>query len=248
MRIARVMNLSRGVASGRFPASSLERNRGDERTVAPDDFRKPATHMDLEHRTHDDDRVSDLVTRWRGGDQEALCSLLELESGWLTRFLERQRRGTLRRLESVEDLSQEVRLRLLRTDPPERLASLRELRGYLARVAQNLVYDKLRAAGAAKRNQDNEHRAASVELHLEGVAADDESGPGTRAERHLQWEKVETALADLDEGDRILVEWRVFDDLPFVEIAGRLEATPDAVRMRLRRILERLSTTLHSSN
>ena len=56
---------------------------------------------------------------------------------------------------------------------------------------------------------------------------------------------LERQLAALSPGERAALELRVIDELPYDEVATRLDIQPAAARLRVSRALRRLSHTVH---
>ncbi|MCW2955746.1 MAG: polymerase, sigma-24 subunit, subfamily [Thermoleophilia bacterium] len=85
-------------------------------------------------------------------------------------------------------------------------------------------------------------RRLGMEVDLTGSADEDE---------HLERMAVEAvgpelraSLGRLPAAQRLAIQLRVLDDLPYEEIATRLDCTPDTVRMRVMRGLRTLNTDL----
>jgi RNA polymerase sigma-70 factor, ECF subfamily len=115
--------------------------------------------------------------------------------------------------ETASDLTQEVFLRVSRSTIP--LASDGDLRGWLFRIARNLVLDH-------KRSRSRHPEAA---LTIEP----------TRSGSQEVSAAVNEALASLPATDRDVFVMREVAGLSYDEIAVACELTPDAVRSRLHR-------------
>ncbi len=77
---------------------------------------------------------------------------------------------------------------------------------------------------------------------------DDEAGPSPQE----AWidgldEAVVAALAELPPGQRDAIQMRVLDGLPYEQVAGRLDTTPQAARVRVHRGLSALRAKLTNS-
>jgi RNA polymerase sigma-70 factor (ECF subfamily) len=181
-------------------------------------------------RTADPERweaTAALVRRARSGDEAAFAELLQLHRSAITSTLVA---CGVRQRETAQDLAQEVALRAW-----DRLPSLNEPRTFTAwirRIAANAARDHLRRT--AVRREDE------LDTALE-VAADDD--PHARAERVAE---IRLMLAALESEDAELVELLVAraDGESIESMAGRLELSQGALKMRLMRVRKRLRARL----
>lgn len=131
--------------------------------------------------------------------------------------------------ETARDLTQEVFLRVARTDVPDAAAD--EINAWLFRIARNLALDHHR-----------HQRRRPEPLAL----ADD-----TRSASQDVEVSVRTALATLADLDRDVFLMREVAGLSYNEIATACELTPDAVRSRIHRtrlaLREQLSAPIATS-
>ena len=118
------------------------------------------------------------------------------------------------RAETARDLTQEVFLRVSRTAIP--VAPDGELRGWLFRIARNLVLDH-------HRSRRRHPEPAPLTIEPTRSASQDVSAA------------VNEALASLPAVDRDVFVMREVAGLGYEEIGAACELTPDAVRSRLHR-------------
>ena len=65
-------------------------------------------------------------------------------------------------------------------------------------------------------------------------------------EQRLQ--SLETAVAELPEADRQIIQWHYYEDIPLQTIAQRLGQTENNIKVRIFRIRERLKKKLENEN
>lgn len=146
-------------------------------------------------------------------------------------FIRRTLRGLLADEGQVQDTLQETWLRVLQR-PAAELASLREPRTWLARVARNLALSKGRS---------DTRRAVREESRGE---RDAEESPAESLARIETRQRVGAAIVALHEPYRSVVLLRYEQGLATDEIAARLERSEATVRSQLSRAHEILRTRL----
>lgn len=147
---------------------------------------------------------------------------------------------SLGRPEDVEDLSQEVFLRVYHALP--RLQPQRSLFSWIYRIASNVVIDEAR------------RRKFRNMLSLEFLAAekglDAAAGPDRDPSVHTERSDVRTivhmAIRSLPPDQRLVVLLREYEDLTYDEIAEALDISIPAVKSRLFRARQELKTLLSS--
>jgi RNA polymerase sigma factor (sigma-70 family) len=174
-----------------------------------------------------------LIDRMRAKDPRQLSSLGELAALEYREHLQQFLVRRIRRAQDVQDLSQEVYLRLLRVQEP---GFLREPLAYLYRTAANVVYEFLRSR--------REHVTFDSELADRAAAKSDlpksdEIGDQLGYERDL--ERVLAALPPLQQTILVLQKR---DGLSYEEIALRLKLSVHTVEKYLFRAL----ATIRSKN
>jgi RNA polymerase sigma-70 factor (ECF subfamily) len=169
---------------------------------------------------------SQLVAAWRGGDEAAAATLVRRHAGVLGRYL--VSRGATSA--EVDDLLQETFFRAFRGlggwrgDAP--------FRGWLFRIAANLVRDRFRRSGGR--------------IQVELVDADriDSADPAAVLEADEVANQLRDGLARLSPTQREVFLLRVEQGLDYREIAAALGTTAGAARVHyhhaVRRMKERL--------
>lgn len=147
---------------------------------------------------------------------------------------------SLGRPEDVEDLSQEVFLRVYHAMP--RLQPQRSLFSWIYRIASNVVIDEAR------------RRKFRSMLSLEFLAAEkgkdaaggSEGDPLIQTERSEVRTAVHEAIRLLPPDQRLVVLLREYEDLSYEEIAEALNVSVPAVKSRLFRARQELKNSLSS--
>ncbi|HPF60845.1 MAG: RNA polymerase sigma factor [Gemmatimonadetes bacterium] len=167
-----------------------------------------------------------LVAAWRGGDEAAASALVRRHAPVLGRYL--RSRGAAS--SELEDLVQEVFIRAFqgldgwRGDAP--------LRGWLFRIAINLLRDR--------------HRRGGGRIMVELMEDDrvDPADPAGELEAREARERLQSGLATLSPLQRDVFRLRIEDGLGYDEIAAALETTPGAARVHYHHAVRRLKECL----
>ena len=181
---------------------------------------------------------------WRGGEEEALQTLVARVEP-VVRRMARQRLGDhLRaRLDSA-DVTQEVLLGFLRSAPDFVVQRESDLLALLATILENHLRGANRFHRRKQRDLDREVKGSKAVDPGELTAGSAARGPSTQAAASERSHLIEIALAQLDPLDRRIVTMRSYEDATFGEIAAALELGEEAVRKRFTRALPRLSRRL----
>jgi RNA polymerase sigma factor (TIGR02999 family) len=163
--------------------------------------------------------VSELLTRWKAGDQEALEALVPLVYKDLRdiarHHLQRERPGHT--LQSAA-LVHEAYLRLLDQRPFD-TENRAHFLAVASRLMRQILVDYARSHGAAKRGADRR-----VELDTSLVL------PQVRGADVVALDDALNGLAKLDEQQGRIVELRFFGGLATEEIAEVLDISPSTVK------------------
>jgi RNA polymerase sigma-70 factor (ECF subfamily) len=207
-----------------------------------------------EHRCGDGDQPRSIHPE--GPDEEAV---LDAAFG---RDRERLRKVVARRLDrelgprlDPSDVLQEAHLEALTRLPDYRARRPLPLRSWIVRTALQRLLKLRQHARAARRDVGREQA-----LNVPAPSWSGGINPGARASEPLpeargpspsqhvaareRASRLQGVLRRLAEGDRAVVELRIFQGLPYEEIGRRLDIEPAAARKRYGRALLRLRTLL----
>lgn len=174
----------------------------------------------------DDLTDSQLVAAWRGGDEAAAAALVRRHAEVLGRYL--VSRGATS--SEVEDLLQEAFFRAFRGldgwrgDAP--------FRGWLFRIAANLVRDSFR------------QRGGRVEVELVDSDRVDAADPESELAADETAARIREGMATLSPLQREVFLLRVEQGLDYQEIAAALDTTSGAARVHYHHAVKRLKERL----
>lgn len=158
---------------------------------------------------------AELLTAWRGGDDDAAQQLVERHFDALCRFF-RSKLG-----DDVDDLIQRTFLDCV--ESRDRI-SQPSFRAYLFSVARNRLFDHLRAA----------HRRPTEAIGSQSIA-DLRTGPSQAFAQQHTAQLVTRALQTLPLDFQITLELAYWEELRGAEIAAALGVSEHTVRSRLSR-------------
>lgn len=162
--------------------------------------------------------------------EEAFRQLVQRHAGPLAGFL----RSFVSDRVEVEDLVQEVFLRVYRAQERYQPGGGARFRTWLFRIGRNLALN-------ARRDRA---RRRSTQLEEAWVGADPAPGPLGEAIAGQQVAAVRAALARLEGRDREVLALRFREGLEHKEIARVVGGSPAAVKQRVWRVLQRLKQEL----
>ncbi len=173
------------------------------------------------------DVIAGQVERARTGDEGAYRQLLESHDGVISSTLFA---CGVRNPETARDLAQEVAIRAWTN--LGRLQEARTFRAWLRRIAANAARDHLRRLAV--------RREESLEVAINVQSGDD---PHASSERLAEMRLMLAALEDEDEEVVELLVARA-EGTSVAELAGRMELSEAALKMRLMRVRKRLRKRL----
>ena len=188
----------------------------------------------------DVDRTTELLERYRRGDNEALGSLLVRNLEWIRAHVHRQLGGVARRDAETEDVVQDVVVRVLQCGPRFVVSSKRQFRALMACIVTNTLRSQAAHAGREKRTPERERgRTSESVLYLDGDRPQRSvTPPDEDAIRQEQRDWIKLGMLLLDGPDQDLLHYRGWDNLRFKEIGELLGGiTEDTARMRHNRAL-----------
>jgi RNA polymerase sigma factor (sigma-70 family) len=181
-----------------------------------------------------------LLHRWHGGDREALHELIRRNLGWMQHHV-RQRLGDgLRRAGDTQDFVQDAMIQVLEYGPKFEVADEAHFRRLLARIVENSLRGKHRHMRRECRDVRRERNVESDTILSLDPPQREVTRPSQHADQHEQVAWVRLALEFLAPQDREVIWLHEYEELTFPEIARRLGAREDTVRMRFNRALPRL--------
>lgn len=193
-----------------------------------------------EHDPEDQPDLSEsmeLARKAKDGDRAALEALVaRYYERVLAMVRKRRRRDPGTGVESG-DIVQEAMLNAVRHFEHFEVRSHAELVGWFARVVENTILSSRRKDRAQKRDRKREVSlqdlaGPSDDSQAEFQPADVNGLPDHAAELKEEDERVRQAMVRLDDSHRRVLELRIEQDLPWAEIARRIElSSPDAARM-----------------
>ena len=202
-----------------------------------------------------DDQTKTLLEAAGQGDSDAVNRLLERHRGPIRRLVELRLDRKVQRRIDVSDVVQEVmveasgRLERYLADPSMAFHL------WLRQIARDRIIDTYRRhRGSAKRDIDREQPIQAVAgpdqstMDLAVQLCDPALTPATQATQREISEKVEQAIAELDEQDRDVILMRHYEHLSNLEIAEILQLTPPAASMRYLRAVRRLRERLQQQS
>jgi len=180
----------------------------------------------------------DLLESFRTGDPRAFTRLVERYQDPLTGFFFRNCWDR----HQAEDLVQEVFIRMIKA--ADRYVATGRLTTYVFKIARNLWIDRAR-----KHRSRPVHTSMDKPLREEGDSLGTIiPGPGEAPPEQLvaqeEKERLRRAYQKLPEGQRLVFELAVYQDLPYREIAELLEIPQGTVKSRMFHALRTLRTIL----
>jgi len=202
----------------------------------------------MDTSTHPVD-LPQLLASARGGNQEALGTLLEAYRPLLLALANQELNPGLRAKVGASDLVQDTFLEAVKDFPEFRGETPAELRHWLQQIYHHNAVDSGRRFQDAGKRHIQSERPLNNEQRVEPAAT--LSVPVSPLAEILLLEQVEAldrTLALLSEEDGDLITLRHREHLPFEEIARRLGCTEAAVRQRWLRALARWRKELEANH
>lgn len=157
----------------------------------------------------------DLVKRAQGGDVNAIGDLYDRYHQRIFKYVWVRTRNT----HLAEDLTGEIFTRMVKNLPhyqPRGVA----FAAWLYRIAHNLVVDHYR----------KEDRRDLLPLFVAEEVQEDDRNPSAIVEEHLDVERLQVALDQIDESQREVIELRFLMGMSLKEVAQNLDRTVAAVK------------------
>ena len=144
---------------------------------------------------------------------------------------------------TAEDITSDVFVKLLKELQTKRDV-LTYAQAWLYRVASNMIIDHHRNSYYKQTNTESEENASKLsadgeEMETELFVTEYNDILGDIAKEEQQ-KMVLESMRELKDDDQEVIELRLFQELPFKEIAVILESTESAVKMKYARAIEKL--------
>ena len=199
----------------------------------------------------DPQHTRDLLDQADGGDAAAVDQLLAEHREPLRRAVGLRLDPALARRVDASDIVQDVmleanrRLRDYLKDPSMPFAL------WLRQLAKDRMIDVHRFhRGAQRRSMDREHAqqapawADGSSIQLIAQLIDPEKTPGSAALQHELEQRLQSAVGELDEGDREIILLRHHEQMSNQDVAAMFNLSEAAASMRYLRALRRLRKVL----
>lgn len=176
----------------------------------------------------------DSLDRFRRGDPRAFEELVEEFAPGIVRLFRRHGVDPA----SSEDLAQEVFVRLYRTQ--SRYESTGRLKVYLYKIARNVWLDWRRMRTQRPRARSFESPGDLVGLAPAAYLRHPAIGPAEALAGRDAARLLHELLARLAEGERLVLELALFEEMPYAEIAATLLIPEGTVKSRVHHALRKL--------
>ncbi|MCB9917364.1 MAG: sigma-70 family RNA polymerase sigma factor [Planctomycetes bacterium] len=184
--------------------------------------------------------VAELLQRWNDGDNTALGELLTATLPWLRAHVSRRLGGLLRRVGDTQDYVHDAALDALRSGPKFVVEDEACFRALLSRIVENTLRDRIKWHGAQKRDLKRQERLATGSAIVLDPSLRSVTRPSEAAQTNETRAWMALALELLDPDDRRVLVLRAIDELPFKEVAARMNTTVSTAQMRFARALPKL--------
>ena len=183
--------------------------------------------------TEERDEVQEVVSRARSGDMGAFEDLYRSHQAGIFTFI----RSQVRHREIAADLTQETFVRAWESLP--RLREPGAFRGWLHRIAANLVRDEVKS-GRSRLEVTESTLLGDAETPQQEAPAPESEGPEQRLVNGEMSRHVWSALEDLSEEHRAAVVMHHMEGMSVEEIAQAMGVRPGTIMSRLSRAREAL--------
>lgn len=183
--------------------------------------------------TEERDEVQEIVSRARSGDMAAFEELYRSHQAGIFTFI----RSQVRHREIAADLTQETFVRAWESLP--RLRKPGAFRGWLHRIAANLVRDEVKS-GRSRLEVTESTLLGDAETPRQDAPAPESDGPEQRLVNGELSRHVWSALEELSEEHRAAVVMHHMEGMSVEEIAQVMGVRPGTIMSRLSRAREAL--------
>jgi RNA polymerase sigma-70 factor (ECF subfamily) len=188
----------------------------------------------------DNEELTSLLAEARKGNKQALGALLAQLRPWLRRQAQALLGHRLAARLDGSDIVQDIHLRALEHFDQFQGDSVLRLQAWIAEILRNVITDCRRRQGAGKRNRDKEVPGGDL---FSGLAAH-ATTPSQGAMRNERQGRLDEALKQLPEKQRLVFQLRLYEQLPFEEVAQKVGVTVVNARVLMVRAIEKLKKEL----
>lgn len=193
----------------------------------------------------DGENPTDLLQRARAGESEALNELVEMYRNYLQILARVQIGNHLRTRVDSSDLVQETLLEACRDFQQFVGTTERQLTSWLRQILVRNIANEAKRHRALKRDSRRECELLDrSSVQLEQLLVANVSSPSAQVARRELSVILADGLATLPDDHRDVLVMRHLEELPFDEIAVRMERSSDAVRQLWVRALRHLREEL----
>ena len=218
------------------------RRKWDRQSVAED-----SRFSDNKTMWPEPSQIKSLLNQAKGGDESAVNELMDQHRNSLRQLIRMRLDQKIQRRIDVSDVVQDVlveanrRLQRYLNDP------IMPFHLWLRQIAKDRIIDAHRRHRvSAKRSVDREQQLApprgydQSSVHLASLLGDDRLTPAAAAVQQELAQRVEEAIAQLEERDCEIIVMRHYEHLSNQEIGEVLNLTEPAASMRYLRAIRRL--------
>lgn len=201
--------------------------------------------MSQPHEFPDTQSFSRLVNQARAGAGYARSELCRHVQKYLCDQVDRELDQRLRAKVNPSDIAQQAMLRMVEGLADFRGASTQEFYAWLNTILRNELHSTRRAFFRQRRDVRREELPA---MEAAQTAIANQNSVATELRQREQLEQFRQILGNLPEDYAQVVQLRAFDELPFAEIATRMQRSVDSVSKLWSRALVRLAEELKKKN
>jgi RNA polymerase sigma-70 factor (ECF subfamily) len=195
------------------------------------------------------EQARQLLVAGQAGDSAAAGQLMDLFRNYLLAVACEEIPEELRAKANPSDIVQDTFLEAFRILGQFEGSQADGFRGWLRGILHNKLRELQNHYGTALKRQVGREQPLDPSnvggLRADIIAAAD-STPSAAAARNEESELLSGAIARLPEDYRLVIVWRTYERVSFVEIGRRLHRSEDAARMLYGRALERLQEEMGS--
>ena len=200
------------------------------------------------------EKTTELLERAKTGDDAAVNDLMEKHRDSLRHLVRMRLDQKIRQRVDVSDVVQDVLIEANRRIEGYLENPAMAFHLWLRQIAKDRIIDAHRRHRASARRSVDREQAMAVprgydhsSILLANQLGDQELTPAAQALQKEMASRVESAIAEMDEGDSEIIIMRHYENLSNQEIAQALGLTEPAASMRYLRAIRRLRSLMEAS-